>query len=138
MYVDYDQDGAFNWTLNDNYTAPEGCELVSYYYIETEENKSGFNYLGQAVSGDDRNTMQTPAFQIPADLAPGFYRMRFKVDWGNADPGGQVTENNGIVANGGSIIDVRLNVHADNVAVTLGDTQHGQVLAADGSVLPQA
>lgn len=138
VYVDYDQDGAFNWTLNDNYTAPEGCELVSYYYIETEENKSGFNYLGQAVSGDDRNTMQTPAFQIPADLAPGFYRMRFKVDWGNADPGGRVTENNGIVANGGSIIDVRLNVHADNVAVTLSDTQHGQVLAADGSALPQS
>lgn len=138
VYVDYDQDGAFNWTLNDNYTAPEGCELVSYYYIETEENKSGFNYLGQAVSGDDRNTMQTPAFQIPADLAPGFYRMRFKVDWGNADPGGRVTENNGIVANGGSIIDVRLNVHADNVAVTLSDTQHGQVLSADGSALPQS
>ena len=78
--------------------------------------------------------MQTPAFQIPSDLKPGCYRMRFKVDWGNADAGGRVTETNNIIDNGGSIIDVRLNIHTDDVNVTT-EFRNGDVLTADGSVL---
>lgn len=134
VYLDHGQDGVFSCELNDDYTAPEGSDLVSYYYIETVENQSGFNYKGEPVSGNNRNTMQTPAFQIPSDLEPGFYRMRFKVDWGNADAGGRVTETNGIIANGGSIIDVLLNIHTDEVNVTT-EFRNGDVLTAEGEVL---
>lgn len=134
VYLDHGQDGVFTCDLNEDYTAPEGSDLVSYYYIETVENQSGFNYKGEPISGNNRNTMQTPAFQIPSDLKPGFYRMRFKVDWGNADAGGRVTETNNIIDNGGSIIDVRLNIHTDDVNVTT-EFRNGDVLTADGSVL---
>lgn len=134
VYLDKGQDGEFTWQLNEDYTAPENSDLVSYYYIETVENESGFNYKGEPVSGNDRNTMQTPAFKIPEDLKPGFYRMRFKVDWGNADPGGRTTSTNGIIANGGNITDVRLNIHGDKVNVST-QYQNGDVYAADGSQL---
>ena len=134
VYLDYGKDGKFACEVNDNGTTPEGTDLVSYYYIETVENTSGFNYKGEPVSGDNRNTMQTPEFQIPEDLEPGFYRMRFKVDWGNADAGGRMTETNSIVSNGGSIVDVRLNIHADEGTVTT-EFRNGDVLTADGNVL---
>ena len=134
VYLDHGKDGKFACEVNDNGTTPEGTDLVSYYYIETVENTSGFNYKGEPVSGSNRNTMQTPEFQIPEDLEPGFYRMRFKVDWGNADAGGRVTETNGIISNGGSIVDVRLNVHADEGTVTT-EFRNGDVLTANGQVL---
>lgn len=134
VYLDHGQDGVFSCELNDDYTAPEGSDLVSYYYIETVENQSGFNYKGEPVSGGNRNTIQTPAFKIPDNLEPGFYRMRFKVDWGNADAGGRVTETNSITTNGGSIVDVRLNIHTDKVHVTT-EFRNGDVLTADGGVL---
>lgn len=131
VYLDKGQDGEFSWQLNEDYTAPENSDLVSYYYIETVENTSGFNYKGEAVSGNARNTMQTPAFKIPEGLEPGFYRMRFKVDWGNADPGGRTTSTNSITSNGGSIVDVRLNIHGETVNVTT-QYQNGDLFAADG------
>lgn len=134
IYLDKGQDGDFEAKLNPDYTAPENSDLVSYYYIETVENESGFNYQGKPVSGNERNTMQTPAFKIPEDMKPGFYRMRFKVDWGNAEPGGRMTETNSIISNGGSIIDVRLNVHGETVNVTTR-YQNGDVYAEDGSLL---
>lgn len=134
VYLDYGQDGKFACEVNENGTTPAGSDLVSYYYIETVENKSGYNYQGQPVSGDSRNTMETPAFQIPENVEPGFYRMRFKVDWGNADAGGRATETNGIISNGGSIVDVRLNIHADEGNVTT-EFRNGDVLTADGKVL---
>lgn len=134
VYLDKGQDGDFSWNLNDNYTIPENSDLVSYSYIETVENTSGFNSKGEAVSGNARNTLQTPAFKIPEDLKPGFYRMRFKVDWGNADPGGRTTSTNSITANGGNIVDVRLNIHGETVNVTT-KYQNGDLYAADGSQL---
>lgn len=134
VYLDKDQDGILNWDINSDYSLPEHSDLVSFYYIETVENQSGFNYKGEAVSGNARNTLQTPAFQIPEDLEPGFYRMRFKVDWGNADPGGRVTETNGIIANGGNIVDVRLNIHEDLVHAT-AEAQNGSIQTADGTAL---
>ncbi|MDE7387876.1 MAG: glycoside hydrolase family 16 protein, partial [Muribaculaceae bacterium] len=58
--------------------------------------------------------MNPPAFTIPADLAPGIYRMRYKVDWDNVDPGGapEGAKGGNILANGGAITDVSLYVHA--------------------------
>lgn len=131
VYLDKGQDGEFSWDLNKDYTIPETSDLVSYSYIETVENTSGFNSKGEAVSGNARNTMQTPAFKIPEGLKPGFYRMRFKVDWGNADPGGRTTATNSITANGGSIVDVRLNIHGETVNVST-QYQNGDLFAADG------
>lgn len=72
-----------------------------------------------------------PSFTVPSDLAPGIYRMRYKVDWDNNDPGGDLQT---IVSNGGSIVDVLLNVHAPEVTVN-NDNRNGEVHTADGKSL---
>ena len=54
---------------------------------------------------------------MPADVAEGWYVMRWKVDWDSIDPAGRVDESNSIIANGGIIADVLLLVTAD-VSVT--------------------
>lgn len=132
VYVDYNRDGAFDWELNNNGTAPEGCELISYAVVS--KNGKDYNNQGQTISGDQCNTMETPAFKIPENLEPGFYRMRFKVDWMSDDAGGRMTETNDIITNGGTIVDVRLNIHADEGTVTT-EFRNGDVLTADGKVL---
>ncbi len=134
VYLDRDNDGQFNVKLNDNYTNAEGSDLMSYYYIETVEDKKGYKYDGTEVSGDARNTMETPAFKLPADLPVGFYRMRFKVDWGNTDPAGRMTATNNIKQNGGAVIDTRINIHADKVSVSAA-SRNGFITDGNGGEL---
>lgn len=134
VYLDQGNDGQFDVKLNDNYTNAAGSDLMSYYYIETEENTKGYKYDGTELSGNDRNTMETPAFKLPADLPVGFYRMRFKVDWGNADPAGRMTTTNSIKSNGGVVIDTRLNVHADKVNVSSA-SRNGYITDVNGTEL---
>lgn len=118
-YIDYNQDGQFE---------VPGKELVSYSYSQ------GVNSKGETVSAGN-TTFDLPEFEIPADLAPGIYRMRYKLDWDNIDPsaGNQIGENN-FIANGGTIFDVLLNIHADQVAVAAAQGD-GTVTFEDGSAL---
>ena len=60
--------------------------------------------------------------------------MRYKVDWNSADAGGSIENNNHILNNGGGAIDVRLNVHGDNVKIYQG-ALNGKVVAEDGTEL---
>ena len=60
--------------------------------------------------------------------------MRYKVDWNSADAGGCIDNNNNIINNGGGAIDVRLNVHGDNVKINQG-ALNGKVVAEDGTEL---
>ncbi len=134
VYIDYNRDGQFSATLNNDYTLPEGSELATYSYIETVENTSGYNSKGEAVSGGARNVLNPPAFTLPADLPYGMYRMRYKVDWGSADPGGRMTATNDIITNGGMIADVCLNVHGAYSRVSV-QSSNGNVLNGDSGVL---
>ena len=122
LYIDYGQDGKFSYGLNANGTPAEGSD------IKTFSNYNGKNSRG--VTNSSNNTLAMPSFTIPAGTPKGFYRMRFKDDWSNIDPGGAPT----IVSNGGGIVDVRLNVHEDYVSVT-EDNRNGEVLSGDGSAL---
>lgn len=135
VYVDQNNNGKFEATFDNNtHKVTEGSDLMSYYYYETVEDKSGYKYDGTAVSGNDRNNMSTPAFTLPAGMTPGFYRMRYKVDWGNIDPAGRMTSTNSIQQNGGYIVDVRLNVHADQVNLSAG-SRNGYITLSDGTEL---
>lgn len=104
IYIDADNDGKFS---------PE--ELVSF----------------TPRTGNADSPCNPPAFTIPENLAPGIYRVRFKVDWDNNDPGGDPQS---IVSNGGSIVDMLLNIHAPQVSVN-NDNRNGEVLLADGRSL---
>lgn len=121
-YVDYGNDGNFNTT----------DELVAYNHYE------GKNSKGQTAAANQGNNVgKMPSFTIPADMKPGMYRIRFKVDWNSIDPAGNPGDAEGkntIPSNGGAVMDAMLCVYGDKV--TVNDFQlNGEVLAANGDKL---
>ena len=132
VYVDWGNDGTFSYDLAADMKPAQGSDLVSYnaYMPEATWYKSD----GTTVNNGNQIANGVPSFTVPAATAPGFYRMRYKVDWNNIDPGGNTSEANHIVSNGGGITDVLLDVHTDVVRVS--DQQlNGAVLTADGQEL---
>lgn len=126
VYLDLDRNGVFSAETPQK-------ELLAYSFLgDTDE--SGKNSAGITITGSARNTLNPPSFTIPAHLAPGFYMLRYKVDWNNADPGGNTGTENGMLKNGGAFVDIRLNVHADHASLTT-QSRNGEVLAADGTKL---
>lgn len=125
-YIDYGNDGMFDV----DYTTSEitnAKDLVTYsYYL-------GKNSEGKSISGEP--SYNPPAFTIPATTPAGIYRMRYKIDWDNVDPGGNISKGNSIVKNGGVIVDTRLIVHGDNVNMKLMSTTNGTIKLADGTTL---
>lgn len=140
-YVDYNRDGKFTVDpaeITDGVIA-DGQEIVSFSYF------NGYNSAATSVS-DGNKTIDMPEFTLPESLAPGFYAMRYKVDWNNVDPAGNPGEGDGtpgtkqhIVTNGGSITDVRLNVHGENVKVTsISNDASSSVALDDNTSLAEA
>lgn len=133
VYLDCGQDGAFDATLNaDGSFSSE--DIMAFSYAEPSLGSGvGYNSNGERVS--NTNVLNPPAFTIPADLAPGFYLMRYKVDWASIDPAGRAEDGNGIIKNGGAICDVRLNIHEPTGMLTV-IADNGELLATDDSQLP--
>ncbi|MBR4936094.1 MAG: glycoside hydrolase family 16 protein, partial [Bacteroidaceae bacterium] len=111
VYVDWNNDGKFEFSVNDNGTPAEGSEIVSYSAAQV----NGTWRKSDGTTAANGNTIGSPMpkFTIPAGTPAGFYRMRYKVDWDNLNPAGGST----IVSDGGGYIDVMLDVHADEVTV---------------------
>lgn len=135
VYLDLNNNGRFEPKVEGGQIVPNaGNELLAYSFLGGEDENSGFNSAGTEISGNGRNTLVMPDFTLPSDLQHGFYRMRYKVDWNSADAGGSIENNNHILNNGGGAIDVRLNVHGDNVKIYQG-ALNGKVVAEDGTEL---
>lgn len=135
VYLDLNNNGRFEPKVEGGQIVPNaGNELLAYSFLGGEDENSGFNSAGTEISGNGRNTLVMPEFTLPSDLQHGFYRMRYKVDWNSADAGGCIDNNNNIINNGGGAIDVRLNVHGDNVKINQG-ALNGKVVAEDGTEL---
>lgn len=135
VYLDLNNNGRFEPKVEGGQIVPNaGNELLAYSFLGGEDENSGFNSAGTEISGNGRNTLVMPEFTLPSDLQHGFYRMRYKVDWNSADAGGSIENNNHILNNGGGAIDVRLNVHGDNVKINQG-ALNGKVVAEDGTEL---
>lgn len=113
-YIDYNRDGRFSVT--------EGAdtELVS-----------------KSEQGTNNHTL--PAFTVPANLEPGLYRMRYKIDWNDTTPEGHpgdASVENSLIKNGGVIVDVMLNVVAPGAKASVSDFQlNGEILAGNGDKL---
>ena len=135
VYVDYNQDGTFDASINADGSRPESSEAVAFSYAEpTLGSNPGYNSEGKVVT--NTNVLNPPAFTLPADLAPGYYQMRYKVDWASIDPAGRPEDGNGIIKNGGAVCDVLLNVHEDEGSLQVV-AENGSLLAEDGSQLPE-
>ena len=125
IYVDYDKDGEFDTILNAD--GSNDGELVSYsYYNDANGATTGLNSAGESVYyGAGISASGIPSFTIPANLAQGEYRLRFKIDWNSLDPCGST-----IQKDGGSITDITLKVEAPaerTVTVKSSDPTKGSV-----------
>lgn len=130
-YLDKDDNGKFDVDYT-NSGVTNARDLVSYSYYKDK------NSAGSRASGDCGVTF--PSFKIDNDMKPGIYRMRYKVDWDNVDPGGSTATGNLITNNGGALIDVLVNIHNDEVNLFRateenGGGLNGDVLLADGNQL---
>ena len=137
VYLDTNDNGQFDVPLDEmsaDNPLPAGTELLAYSFVESAPEAAGFNSEGKAISGNGRNTLAVPAFAIPADLAPGFYRMRVKVDWANADPAGRMGDGNDIVSNGGAIVDIIIHVMGDT-GIANQDGLNGDLCTAEGEII---
>ena len=91
VYVDWNADGQFDYSLYDNGGPADGSEIVAYSYAENRDSRGNFLTSRPAAPS-------LPSFRIPADTRPGVYRMRIKIDSNSTDPAGS----DDIISAGGS------------------------------------
>ena len=106
VYIDFDNDGQFSY--KEGQWDQTGTDLVAFSFYSLDSNPkndaSGYNSVGDELTGDARNTYAAPSFKAPAKA--GEYRIRFKFDWNCILPGGSST----ILEDGGGVWDATLKV----------------------------
>ena len=106
VYIDFDNDGQFSY--NEGQWDQAGTDLVAFSFYSLDSNPkndaSGYNSVGDELTGDARNTYVAPSFKAPAKA--GEYRIRFKFDWNCILPGGSSS----ILSDGGGVWDATLKV----------------------------
>lgn len=120
VYIDKDANG---FTASYDIEAKTlGGDLMtfSFYSGDEDNDKTGVNSAGNELTDNARNTIAMPSFQAPS--TPGTYRMRFKHDWNSINPNGGNANFN---SNGGSIIDVTLEVVSSTIEVNYSFTWKG-------------
>ncbi|MCM0688747.1 exo-alpha-sialidase [Barnesiella sp. B2-R-119] len=136
LYIDYDKDYTFSYTLgSDDYPTADG-ELVSYTFYSPSGSQWGKNSKGESTKHDSRLD-DVPSFTLPESLAPGEYRVRLKIDWCHLDPCGHPDEiPNTLTGNGGNIVDFTLRIveRPATYTVTLPETvENGTLTVMNGS-----
>ena len=133
VYIDFDNDGDFSY--KEGQWDQTGTDLVafSFYslYSNPKNDASGYNSVGDELTGDARNTYAAPSFKAPAKA--GEYRIRFKFDWNCILPGGSST----ILEDGGGVWDATLKVVepvVDGISTINAETANGeaQLFTVDG------
>lgn len=136
LYIDYDKDYTFSYTLgSDDYPTADG-ELVSYTFYSPSGSQWGKNSKGETTENNSRLD-DVPSFTLPESLAPGDYRVRLKIDWCHLDPCGHPDEiPNTLTGNGGNIVDFTLRIveRPATYTVTLPETvENGTLTVMNGS-----
>lgn len=114
VYIDTDNDKHFSFTEGSTTQTDTEVYAFSFYSGNFNDAESGYNSAGTYITGNARNVINPPSFTAPG--TNGTYRIRFKTDWNSVDPGGQLAADdtasgaNGILANGGQIVDALLTI----------------------------
>ena len=133
VYIDFDNDGDFSY--KEGQWDQTGTDLVAYSFYSLDSNPkndtSGYNSVGDELTGDARNTYAAPSFKAPAKA--GEYRIRFKFDWNCILPAGSST----ILEDGGGVWDATLKVVepvVDGISTINAETANGeaQLFTVDG------
>ena len=132
VFFDQNSNGKFDVPIKEDGHPEAGTDAVAFSFFGPEGDFR--NSDGQQVYADG-SVVNPPSFTLPESVEPGFYRMRFKVDWNSLDAGGSTKAGNNMIANGGGIIDVNVNIHDEQC--TISDfNRNGAVLSAkDGEKL---
>ena len=133
VYIDFDNDGDFSY--KEGQWDQTGTDLVAFSFYSLDSNPkndaSGYNSVGDELTGDARNTYVAPSFKAPAKA--GEYRIRFKFDWNCILPAGSST----ILEDGGGVWDATLKVVepvVDGISTINGEAANGeaQLFTIDG------
>ena len=133
VYIDFDNDGDFSY--KEGQWDQTGTDLVAFSFYSLDSNPkndaSGYNSVGDELTGDARNTYAAPSFKAPAKA--GEYRIRFKLDWNCILPGGSSS----ILSVGGGFWDATLKVVepvVDGISTINAETANGeaQLFTIDG------
>ena len=132
VYVDFDNDGDFSY--KEGQWDQTGTDLVAFSFYSLDSNPkndtSGYNSVGDELTGNARNTYAAPSFKAPAKA--GEYRIRFKFDWNCILPGGSSS----ILSDGGGVWDATLKVVepvVDGISTINAETANGvQFFTVDG------
>ena len=133
VYIDFDNDGDFSY--KEGQWDQTGTDLVAFSFYSLDSNPkndtSGYNSVGDELTGDARNTYAAPSFKAPAKA--GEYRIRFKFDWNCILPAGSST----ILEDGGGVWDATLKVVepvVDGISTINGEAANGeaQLFTVDG------
>ena len=133
VYIDFDNDGQFSY--KEGQWDQTGTDLVAFSFYSLDSNPkndaSGYNSVGDELTGDARNTYVAPSFKAPAKA--GEYRIRFKFDWNCILPAGSST----ILEDGGGVWDATLKVVepvVDGISTINGEAANGeaQLFTIDG------
>ena len=133
VYIDFDNDGDFSY--KEGQWDQTGTDLVAFSFYSLDSNPkndtSGYNSVGDELTGDARNTYAAPSFKAPAKA--GEYRIRFKFDWNCILPGGSST----ILEDGGGVWDATLKVVepvVDGISTINAEVANGeaQLFTIDG------
>ena len=133
VYIDFDNDGDFSY--KEGQWDQTGTDLVAFSFYSLDSNPkndtSGYNSVGDELTGDARNTYAAPSFKAPAKA--GEYRIRFKFDWNCILPAGSST----ILEDGGGVWDATLKVVepvVDGISTINGEAANGeaQLFTIDG------
>ena len=106
VYIDFDNDGQFSYKEGQWDQTDTDLVAFSFYSLDSnpKNDASGYNSVGDELTGDARNTYVAPSFKAPAKA--GEYRIRFKFDWNCILPGGSSS----ILSDGGGVWDATLKV----------------------------
>ena len=133
VYIDFDNDGDFSY--KEGQWDQTGTDLVAFSFYSLDSNPkndaSGYNSVGDELTGDARNTYVAPSFKAPAKA--GEYRIRFKFDWNCILPGGSSS----ILSDGGGVWDATLKVVepvVDGISTINAEVANGeaQLFTVDG------
>jgi hypothetical protein len=127
VFIDKEGDGFTASIAEGSNYAPAG-DLVAYsfYNNNSSSDESGWNSVGDVISGNNRNKPSIPEFTAPAEA--GIYRLRFKQDWCSIDPQGDADGKFGdFKQNGGAIVDVLLKVGNPATAIDEVKGENGEV-----------
>ena len=127
VFIDKEGDGFTAGVAEDGYTPTGDLVAYSFYNNNSSSDESGWNSIGNVITGNNRNKPSIPAFTAPEEL--GTYRMRIKQDWCSIDPQGDADGKFGdFKQNGGVIVDVLLAV-SNTTGIEEVKTENGAVKA---------